>query len=226
MGIAALLRETLTKAGEYRTKALKAAEDKKEHKSDLAMEALVPVLEGKTPVLVHCERRDDILTALRISDEFGLKIVLDGATDAYRVIDEIKKRNIPVILEDLFRGAGNIEDFAFNPRTPALLSRAGIKVAFRPREGSWTTPGPGSPGGDLLEIAALAVKYGMNEDAALRAVTIDAAEIMGMGDRIGSLEKGKEADIVILGDLPFRTGSLPLAVFIQGKLIYKRNGDS
>ena len=108
MGIAALLRETLVKAQEYRDKADRYEKDKKgtEPPSDLSLEALLPVLRGEMPVLVHAEREDDILTALRIADEFKLKVILDGATDAWKVVDEIKKRDIPVILEDLFRGAG------------------------------------------------------------------------------------------------------------------------
>jgi len=219
MGIAALLRETLTKAQEYRDK-------KEKGKPDLSMEALLPVLEGKMPVLVHCERQDDILTTLRIADEFGIKLILDGATDAYKVVEQIKKYNIPVIIENLFRGAGNIEDLGFNPKNPARLAEAGIKVAFRATAGSWSTPGAGSPGGDLLEIAAFAVKNGMPVNKALQAVTINAAEIIGMADKLGSLEPGKEADLLILKGHPFRTGSTPAAVFIGGKLVYKsKSGD-
>jgi len=224
MGVAALLRETLTKAKEYQENSNKYAKEKKgpEPKKDLTMEALLPVLKGETPMLVHCERRDDILTALRIADEFGFKVIFDGVTDAYKVVDEIKKRDIPVILEDLYRGAGSIEDKGFNPENPAILSNAGVKIAFRSHEGSWYSPGVAWSGGDLLEIAALAVKYGMSEEAALRAVTIDAAEIIGADDRIGSLEPGKDADILILRGHPFRILSIPEAVFIDGKMIYKR----
>ena len=224
MGIAALLRETLTKAMEYQAQQ-EAAADKEENnkpKKDPAMEALLPVLKGDIPVMIHCERQDDILTAIRIADEFRLKVILDGATDAYKVTDELKKRNIPVIIEDLFRGAGNVEDKSFNPETPAILSRAGIKVAFRAREGSWNTPGAGSPGGDLLEIAAFAVKNGMEINQALKAITINAAEIIGIDKQSGSLKPGKDADLLILRGHPLRTKSIPEAVFIQGKLIHKR----
>ena len=228
MGIAALLRETLTKTREYQTKWEKYSKEKKgdEPKKDLAMEAMLPALRGDIPVLIHCERKDDILTALRITDEFGLKVILDGATDAYKITDALKKRNIPVIIENLFRGTGNIEDKGFNPETPAILSKAGIKVGFRASEGSWTTPGVGSPGGDLLEIAAFAVKNGMTEEAALRAITIDAAEIIGIEDRVGSLEPGKDADILFLRGHPFRIQSVPEALVIKGKLVYSRDKDA
>lgn len=224
MGVAALLRETLTKANEYKNKMAVYSREKKgpEPKKDLAMEALLPVLRGKMPMMIHCERRDDIMTAFRIADEFGLKVILDGATDAYKVVDEIKERDIPVILENLFRGAGSIEDKGFNPRNPAILAKAGVKVAFRSREGAWYSPGVAWSGGDLLEIATFAVRYGMPEENALRAVTIDAAEIIGMEDRIGSLEPGKDADLLILRGHPFKIRSIPEAVFIDGKLVYKR----
>lgn len=228
MGIAALMRENLIKAREYKDK--KERFEQKENgdgfSEDLAMEALLPVLAGKMPVMVHCERKDDILTAMRIADEFNLDIILDGATDAYKVTDEIKERNIPVILEDLFRGAGNVEDKGFNPKTPALLAEAGIPVSFRVSEGSWYTPGAGEAGGDLLETAAFAVKYGMPEEEALKAVTITAAQIAGVDDRVGSIEAGKDADILILRGHPFNVRSIPEAVLVDGKLVYKRTEGS
>jgi imidazolonepropionase-like amidohydrolase len=224
MGIAALLRETLIQAQEYEQKMANWEKDKEgdKPKRDLDMEALIPVLKGETPVLIHCERRDDIMTALRVADEFELNVILDGATDAYKVIDEIKKRNIPIIIENLFRGAGAIEDEGFNPESPSLLSRAGIPVAFRPRiDSGWYTPGSGSAGGDLLEIASFAVRNGMDPEAALRAVTIDAAKMIGMEERVGSLEPGKDADLLILRGHPFLTRSIPEAVFIDGNLVYQ-----
>jgi imidazolonepropionase-like amidohydrolase len=225
MGIAALARETLLKAREYMEKmeGAEGGEEGKAPKRDLDMEALIPVLKGETPVLVHAERRDDILTALRIADEFGLKVILDGATDAYRVADELAARDIPVIVEDLFRGAGDIEDAGFDPRAPALLSQAGVRIAFRAHmESSWFTPGAASPGGDPLEIASFAVRNGLDPEVALRSVTLDAARIIGMEDRVGSLEPGKDADLLILTGQPFRTHSIAEAVFIDGKLVFHR----
>jgi imidazolonepropionase-like amidohydrolase len=227
MGIAALLRETLVKAQEYRNAVEKYEKDRKgkEPQRDLSLEALLPVLRGETPVLIHCERKDDILTALRLADEFKLKVVLDGATDAYKVVAELKKRGIAVILEDIFRGAGNVEDSGFNPRNAAILAGAGITIAFRPAEGSWYVPSAGEPGGDLLETAAFAFRNGLSENEALRAVTINAARIVGLESRIGSLEPGKDADLLILRGHPFATGSVPEAVFIDGKPIFvKKEG--
>jgi len=223
MGVAALARETLIKAQEYLRKA-EAGDTATSFKRDLDMEALIPVLKGEAPVLVHAERRDDIQTALRIADEFGLRIILDGATDAYKLVDEIREREIPVIIEDLFRGAGAVEDEGFDVRAPALLSRAGVRIAFRPQIDSWWfTPTSGEAGGDLLEIAAFAVRNGMDPDAALRSVTIDAATIIGMADRVGSLVEGKDADLLILRGPPFGTRSVPEAVFIGGEIVYRRD---
>jgi imidazolonepropionase-like amidohydrolase len=232
MGIAALLREALVKAREYQAKldaAAKAVQTKDAEKKDadvkrdLSMEALLPVLTGKMPLLVHCERRDDILTALRIADEFKLRLILDGAVDAYKLADEIKKRNIPVILENTLRGLGSVEDAGFTPQNPALLAAKGIRLALKPQDqAGWTTPSIGQPGGDLLVTAAVAVREGLPEDAALRAITLDAAAIAGVDARVGSLEAGKDADLLILRGHPFRTGSVPEAVFIDGRLVYQR----
>ncbi len=227
MGVAALLREALVKAQEYMRKVDAQDEDDDPLKRDLDMEALLPVLRGETPVLVHAERRDDIYTALRIADEFDLRIILDGATDAYKLVDEIRSREIPVIVENLFRGIGAIEDEGFNQSMPALLSEAGVRIAFRPRLNSgWYAPGAASPGGDMLEIAAFAVKNGMDADAALRSVTIDAARIIGADDRVGSIEAGKDADLLILRGHPLQTLAVPEAVFVDGELVYSRDPEA
>ena len=224
MGIAALIREMLIKAQEYRNSWESYEKNKKDPapQRDLSLEALVPVIKGEMPVIIHCEREDDILTALRLADKFQLKIILDGATEAYKLVDEIKKRNIPVILENILRGVGNIEDAGFSNSNPAILAKAGIRLAFRSKEGLWQWPAAGMTGGDLLEIAAFAVRYGMPEEAALRAITIDAARIAGIDARVGSLEPGKDADILILRGHPFQTTSVPEAVLLNGKVIYQR----
>ena len=224
MGLAALLRENLLKAQEYGAARARYEKDNKspEPPRDMAMDALQPVLKGEMPVLIHAEREDDIRTALRIADEFKLKVIFDGGTDAHKLAGELAKRGIPVILEDQFRGAGQIEDRGFDPAAAAILSRAGVRLAFRADEGSRWTPGPGSAGGDLLETAAFAVKNGLAEEAALKAVTIDAARIAGIDGRTGSLEPGKDADILILGGHPLQTRSVPEAVFIDGRLVYRK----
>ena len=228
MGLASLLRDTLVKAQEYRATRERYEKDKKgsEPARDLGMEALQPVLRGEMPAMVHAEREDDIRTALRIADEFKLRIILDGATDAYRLAGELAKRGIPVILENQFRGAGNIEDRGFDPAAAAILAKAGVRIAFRADEGSRWTPAAGEAGGDLLEIAAFAVKNGLAEEAALKAITIDAAKIAGIDARTGSIEAGKDADILILSGNPLMTRSVPQAVFIDGKLVFRTADDA
>lgn len=217
MGIIHLLREKLTKVREYIEQKSLAS------KYDDSLEALMPVVGGDMPVMVHCEKKSDILSALRIADEFDLKLILTGATDAYKVTDELKKRNIPVILESVYRRKTYPDDKDFNPASPSILKRAGIQVSFRPEEGgNWNRPAVVWGGGDMLDLAALAVKYGMNEDEALAAITIEAARIINMDKRVGSLEPGKDADILILNGHPLRVRSLPQAVFIKGKLVYRK----
>lgn len=225
MGSAALLRQTLIKARQYARKLERNKENNKKgdvQPRDLSMEAMLPVVKGDMPVMFHCERQDDILTALRIADEFDLKAILTGAAEAHQAVDEIRKQKVPVILESLFRGGGNIEDEDFTTKNPGILSRAGIKINFTLGDYlAWYIP-LSLMGADPLEAAAFAYKNGMSEEAALRAVTIDAAEIIGCDDRVGSLKPGKDADIVIIRGHPFKTQSIPEAVFIDGNLVYQR----
>ena len=123
----------------------------------------------------------------------------------------------------VFRGGGNIEDRNFSDKNPAILSKAGVPLNFTLGDYFiWYIP-LGLMGADPLEIAAYVYKNGVSEDAALRAVTIDAAKIIGCEDRVGSLEAGKDADILILRGHPFQTQSIPEAVFIDGGLVYQRN---
>ncbi len=223
MGTAALIRQTLARAKEY--SAQKAAQNgAPQAKTDPSMEALIPVIRGDTPAMFHCERKDDILTALRLADEFGLKAIITGGSEAHSVVGELKKRNVPVILEGLFRGGLNIEDAGFTEENPALLSGSGIAVGFTLGDYlAWYIP-LGLMGADPLEAAAFAHRRGMSEEAALRSITIDAARILGCEKRIGSLEAGKDADLLILPGHPFRTKSVPVAVFINGRMVYRRQG--
>jgi len=224
MGMTALLRQTLIRARNYNDQIERHIKTKSGAPPvrDLSLEAMLPLVRGEMPAMVHCERLDDILTAIRIADEFDLKIVLTGAVDAYKAVEEIKKRNIPVILESIFRGGGNLEDKDFSYKNAAILSQHGIKVNFTLSDYlTWYIP-MGLMGADPLEIAAFVYKNGLSEEAALRSVTIDAAHIIGCENRIGSLEKGKDADILILRGHPFLINSVPEAVFIDGKLVYQR----
>lgn len=223
MGIVYLLREALTKAKEYmHQKDLENGQEKEiSPPENYSTEALIPVLQRKKAVLIHCHRSDDIRAAIRIADEFNLRMILSGGTEAYKVADEIKIRDIPVILERVYRRRTRFDDGDFEPSNPALLAKAGIRFAFKPEEGGrWVAPAIAWGGGDMMELAALAVKHGLDEERALRAITIDAANIIEMDKRVGSLEPGKDANILILKGHPLRVRSLPVAVFIEGKLVY------
>jgi imidazolonepropionase-like amidohydrolase len=227
MGMAALIRQSLANAVDYKNRMENRENEDNEASlpRDFSSEALIPVIKGEMPVMVHCEREDDILTAIRIADEFHLKIVLTGASEAYKVVDEIQKRHIPVVLEQIFRGGRGIEDRDSSDKNAAILSQSGIKVNFTLGDYlAWYIP-MGLMGADPLEIAAYAFKNGMSEEAALRSITIDAAEIIGCSDRVGSLEPGKDADILILRGHPFMTHSVPEAVLIDGKIVFTRKKD-
>lgn len=229
MGTAHLLRESLTKAREYMDRRSQSNNQKNQLQppGNFAHEALIPILQRKKAVLIHCHRSEDIRAAIRLADEFNLKMILAGGTEAYKVVDQLKVRKIPVILERVQRRRTYFDDGDFEPSNAALLAKSGILIAFKPKEGGrWVAPEVAWGGGDMLELAALAVKHGLAEETALRAITIDAAKIIEMDHRVGSLEPGKDANIVILKGHPLRVRSLPVAVFIDGNLVYlKEEGE-
>jgi imidazolonepropionase-like amidohydrolase len=181
--------DAAAKAGDKKDSDKAEPRKESELKRDLSMEALLPVLKGETPLLVHCERRDDILSALRIADEFKLKIILDGAVDAYKVADEIKKRNIPVMAGP--RG------FRYDP---AIGQVQGQVAGFADRGITAlgvNTDAPVVPQEELWFQATMAIKLGWNEEAAYRGLTIEPAKALMIDQRVGSLEVGKDADIII-----------------------------
>ncbi|MFH1944923.1 MAG: amidohydrolase family protein, partial [Acidobacteriota bacterium] len=171
-------------------------------KRDLNLEILSAVLEGKMTVFIECYRADDIMTALRLVDEFGLKAVLVGATEGYKLDDEIAMREVPVIVSPIGVGPRRMETQEASYTNAASLDRAGVKVIVKADEAL----GVGQVR-ELPLLAAFAVKGGMERDKALRAITLTAAEVLGVAERIGSLEVGKDADLVLFdGDpLHYRT---------------------
>ncbi|MDW7759653.1 MAG: amidohydrolase family protein [Acidobacteriota bacterium] len=227
MGSAYVVRKTLLEAAEYGRKrkehAEKAAAAAKGWKSDAApapltrnldLEPLADLLEGKLQAFIECHRADDIRTALRLIDEFGFRAVLVGAAEGYRLAGEIAERGLPVVVGPMGVGSKRIETMNVKIENAALLAEAGVKVALSAEDAS----GIGTQE-ELALAAALAVKGGLDRDAALRAVTLSAAEILGVADRVGSLEPGKDADIVIFTGDPFHYLTRVSRVFIDGHLV-------
>lgn len=213
MAIAALLRENLVKAQNYMKKLEEAkADPSKAPERDLKMETLVRVLRREIPLRAHAHRADDIMTAIRIAEEFNVRLVLEHCTEGHKIADEIARRGLPAIVGPSLTSRAKVElrDRSFT--TPGVLYKAGVKVAF-------TMDHPVIPVQYLPVSAALAVRAGMPEHAAYEALTINPAEILGIDDRFGSIEVGKEADLVVWSGEPLDIRSVPEKVIIGGKIV-------
>ena len=209
--MAAMLRSELIRAQEYQAKRDAGDDDRPDR--DLRLEALASVLRGDVPLLVTAHRSHDILTALRIRDEFGFSMVLDGAAEGHLVLDRIHASGVPVIVHPtMMRARGETENLSFE--TAARLARAGVKVAL---QGGFEAYVPKSR--LVLFEAAVAAAHGLGRDAALRSVTIDAAEILGVGDRVGSIEVGKDGDLALYDGDPFEYATHCIGVVIGGVVV-------
>jgi imidazolonepropionase-like amidohydrolase len=219
MKIAALQREQLVKAVAYRQrwedhrKAMVGGKVGPAPEVDLTLEPLVEVLDRKRTVHFHCHRADDLMSALRLADEFKFDLVLQHATEGYRVIEELVKRKIPVSLTLIDSPGGKAEVAGLIEENAAILDKAGVLVAIN-------TDDSITESRFMLRTGAIAVRGGMSEDAALRTLTINGAKILHLEDRIGSLEKGKDADFVILSGKPFSTYTQVLQTWIEGKKVF------
>ena len=209
----AMLRGELVKAQEYVRKQSLADEAKRPDK-DLRLEALSKVLAGEWPLLVTADRAADLASALRIADEFKLRIVLDSGAEAYLLTDRIKAAGVPVIVHPTMRraGAGETENLSFE--TAATLRKAGIPVALQSGYEGYVPKTRVA----LFE-AALAAANGLSFDEALSTITIDAARIIGVADRVGSLAPGKDGDVAIFDGDPFEYTTHCTAVVIDGEVL-------
>ena len=219
MATAALLRETLQKARRYCEELSEYEksdkEDKKKPSFDIKMEALLPVIRKEISLKAHAHRADDIFTALRIAKEFGLDITLDHCTEGHLIVDELVKEDKFVLVGPTFGGKSKIELLQKSFKTTKVLSEAGLKVCI-------ITDAPVIPQQYLSLCAGFAIKAGMNEEKAWKAITIFPAQAMGVADRVGSLETGKDADIVIFNGNPLKDiGSTVAYTIIDGKIVYK-----
>jgi imidazolonepropionase-like amidohydrolase len=216
MATAAILRENLIKAHMYIEKQNKALQNAdKAPEFDMKLEALAKVIRKEIPLKAHAHRADDILTALRIAKEFDVDITLEHCTEGHLIIDYLKEGiQKGIILGPALSSRSKIELQNLTFETPGILSKAGIKVAIM-------TDHPVIPLQYLPVCAGIAAREGMDEEEALKAITINAAEILGIADRLGSLEVGKDADIVIYSGHPFDLRSKVEFVMVNGEVVKK-----
>lgn len=215
MQTAAYLRETLLKTKEYLAKKEAAGDDiSKRPALDMKLEAMIPVIQKKMPLKIHAHRADDILTALRIVKEFDLNCTLDHCTEGHLILDEVKASGFPALVGPSLGNKSKFElkEKSFN--TPGILNTAGVKIAI-------ITDSPVIPQEYLSLCAALAVKHGLDEMEALKAITINPAEILGIADRVGSLESGKDADLVFVKGNLLSYEAEVMKTMINGEIVYE-----
>lgn len=211
--MAAVIRDAFTKAQDYKAKRDHAAEEGNPFDRDNTLETLVRVLDGEVPWCQHVHRADDMHTAMRLADEFGYRLIINHCTEGHLLADEIAERGIPVITGPLMTARSKVEVGNKTLANPGILDRAGVKVAL-------TTDAPVIPIEFLVYQAILCVKEGMDRDSAIRALTVNPAEIMGLDDRVGSLRPGLDADIVIWSGDPLDIMSRAQRVFVEGREVY------
>lgn len=214
---AAMVRELFIKAQEYRRKVEEADGDPdKMPERDLGMETLVEVLEGKRIVHNHTHRHDDILTAIRLSKEFGYRLVLHHVSEAWKVEDEIAEAGVPCSIIVLDSPGGKLEAVDIKYKNGAVLEDAGVSVGYHTDASITDTR-------LFLRSAAFGVRAGMSREAALKAVTIENAKMLDVQDRVGTLEPGKDADFIILSGDPLSTYTHVEETWIEGVKRFDRS---
>ena len=214
---AALVREQFVKAQEYRNKIARAKGDvSKLPARDLALETLVEAMEGKRTVHFHTHRHDDILTALRLSKEFGFRIVLQHVSEGWKVADEIAAAKAPASIIVIDAPGGKLEAVDLLTGTGAAMEKAGVLVGFHTddyiTDSRW-----------FLRSAGMAVRAGMTRDKALYGMTMAGARMLDLQDRVGTLERGKDADFIILSGDPLSVHTKVLETWVEGIKVFDRN---
>ena len=214
---AALVREQFVKAQAYREKLVAWKKDpkdaKKEPTRDLGMEAIIEVLEGKRVVHHHTHRHDDIITVLRLKKEFGFRVVLHHVSEAWKVADEIAAAGVACSVIVVDSPGGKLEARDLSLATPGILEKAGAAVSLHTDD--WITDSR-----LFLRSAGLAVRAGMSRKGALESVTLQAARQLDLGDRIGSLERGKDADFIVLSGDPLSVWTRVEQTWIEGRKVF------
>ncbi|HUH13834.1 MAG TPA: amidohydrolase family protein [Longimicrobiales bacterium] len=211
---AAIVRERYVKAQEYRAKLRTAGDDvAKRPARDLELEGLVEVLDGRRVVHHHTHRHDDILTALRLAEEFGFRLVLQHVSEAWKVADQIAAAGVPASIIVLDAPGGKLEAMEISNQNGAALERAGALVGFH-------TDDYITDSRLFLRSAALAVRTGMSRDAALYAMTLAGARMLDLEERVGSLETGKDADFILLSGDPLSTFTRVEQTWVLGEKVF------
>jgi imidazolonepropionase-like amidohydrolase len=228
MASMAMLRQELIRAQEYHVKKASTPNAP----TDLGMEALGLLLDREIPARLQATSATDIRAALSLAEEFGFDLILDGANSAYEFRDELTSRGIPVVLGQISHPyisneeIPNKEDYPpLDENTPAKLTSAGVVTAIASFSRAFGSLAPAGTGKWLLIDASIALGYGMSEDEVLRALTLIPAEILGVEDRVGSLETGKDADIIILDGPPLSIKTWVETVFVDGVQVFTRDAD-
>ena len=214
MTTASILRNALAMAKDYKARKDAAGDDTaKLPKYDNKMEALLPVIEKKIPLKAHAHQANDIFTALRIAKEFDVNITLEHVTEGHLIVEELANEPVPMAVGPSLTHASKFELQYKSWTTPGVLADAGCAVSI-------ITDAPVIPLQHLPLCAGLAVKAGMDPFAALQAITINPAKHIGVADRVGSLQEGKDADVVITDGCPFEVSTTVKAVLIDGKVVH------
>ena len=214
---AAMVRSLFVRAQEYQEKAdLAEKEGSSKPSRDLGLEALVEVLEGKRIVHNHTHRHDDILTAIRLADEFGYRMVLHHVTDAWKVADEIAASGYPTSIIYIDSPGGKMEAVNLLPKSAPILEEAGVDFGFHTDDGVTDSR-------LFLRSPAFGIREGMSRQKALESITIANARQMDLDDRLGSLETGKDADFIILSGDPFSVYTRILQTWIEGEKVWDYN---
>ena len=231
MGVAYLARKAFYDAIEYRKdwdhhRALVAAENAKpesernplrEPKLDLGKEMLLQVLDRKIPVRNHAHRMDDIRTAIRLADEFGYRLVIEHATEAYRIADEVAAHDVMLAVGPLFGDRAKREINKATPANVGIMVEHGCTVAIM-------TDSPFNPIHNLRDLAIFAIREGLDPSRALETITINGAKILGVDDRVGTLEPGKDADFVIIDGDPWDARNKVQSTYIEGRNVFQATG--
>jgi len=206
---AALVRQAFIRAQEYQQKRAATEDGADPPPRDLGLEALLEVMEGTRIVHFHSHRHDDMMTAIRLRDEFGFRMVLHHTSEAWRVAEEIAAAEVPVSLILIDSPGGKLEAMALDAKSAPALEKAGAQVAFHTDD--WITDSR-----YFLRMPAMGIRAGMSSQAALEAMTINGARMLDLGQRVGTLEPGKDADFVILSGDPFSVYTRVQQTWVEG----------